>query len=323
MDKKIDFLMDDAIRLIKESDNILIASHVQSDGDSIGSILALGMAIEKLKGKVRILKVDDIPSDYQFLPNIELIKEFDDENIDLFIALDCGDMERLGSGKKLALKAKQIVNIDHHITNDNFGDLNIVSPSSAATGELVYKIIKKMDVQIDKNIATCLYTAISTDTGSFMYSNTTYKTHLIVAELLKIGININDININLYQSRSMERTKLFLDSLDTLEILLDDKVAIVTTTQDMLESNDAKLEDTEGIISFVRDIDTVEVACLLKEIDESEVKVSIRSKKAIDVSKICNKFNGGGHIRAAGCTIYGSIKEAKKLILKEIEMAFR
>lgn len=323
MDKKIDFLMDDAIRLIKESDNILIASHVQPDGDSIGSILALGMAIEKLKGKVRILKVDDIPSDYQFLPNIELIKEFDDENIDLFIALDCGDMERLGSGKKLALKAKQIVNIDHHITNDNFGDLNIVSPSSAATGELVYKIIKKMDVQIDKNIATCLYTAISTDTGSFMYSNTTYKTHLIVAELLKIGININDININLYQSRSMERTKLFLDSLDTLEILLDDKVAIVTTTQDMLESNDAKLEDTEGIISFVRDIDTVEVACLLKEIDESEVKVSIRSKKAIDVSKICNKFNGGGHIRAAGCTIYGSIKEAKKLILKEIEMAFR
>ncbi|NLJ99343.1 MAG: bifunctional oligoribonuclease/PAP phosphatase NrnA [Tissierellia bacterium] len=323
MDKKIDFLMDDAIRLIKESDNILIASHVQPDGDSIGSILALGMAIEKLKGKVRILKVDDIPSDYQFLPNIELIKEFDDENIDLFIALDCGDMERLGSGKKLALKAKQIVNIDHHITNDNFGDLNIVSPSSAATGELVYKIIKKMDVQIDKNIATCLYTAISTDTGSFMYSNTTYKTHLIVAELLKIGININDININIYQSRSMERTKLFLDSLDTLEILLDDKVAIVTTTQDMLESNDAKLEDTEGIISFVRDIDTVEVACLLKEIDESEVKVSIRSKKAIDVSKICNKFNGGGHIRAAGCTIYGSIKEAKKLILKEIEMAFR
>lgn len=323
MDKKIDFLMDDAIRLIKESDNILIASHVQPDGDSIGSILALGMAIEKLKGKVRILKVDDIPSDYQFLPNIELIKEFDDENIDLFIALDCGDMERLGSGKKLALKAKQIVNIDHHITNDNFGDLNIVSPSSAATGELVYKIIKKMDVQIDKNIATCLYTAISTDTGSFMYSNTTYKTHLIVAELLKIGININDININLYQSRSMERTKLFLDSLDTLEILLDDKVAIVTTTQDMLESNDAKLEDTEGIISFVRDIDTVEVACLLKEINESEVKVSIRSKKAIDVSKICNKFNGGGHIRAAGCTIYGSIKEAKKLILKEIEMAFR
>lgn len=323
MDKKIDFLMDDAIRLIKESDNILIASHVQPDGDSIGSILALGMAIEKLKGKVRILKVDDIPSDYQFLPNIELIKEFDDENIDLFIALDCGDMERLGSGKKLALKAKQIVNIDHHITNDNFGDLNIVSPSSAATGELVYKIIKKMDVQIDKNIATCLYTAISTDTGSFMYSNTTYKTHLIVAELLKIGININDININIYQSRSMERTKLFLDSLDTLEILLDDKVAIVTTTQDMLESNDAKLEDTEGIISFVRDIDTVEVACLLNEIDESEVKVSIRSKKAIDVSKICNKFNGGGHIRAAGCTIYGSIKEAKKLILKEIEMAFR
>lgn len=323
MNKEIDFLMDDAIKLIKNSNNILIASHIHPDGDSIGSILALGMALKKFKGKVNILKVDDIPSDYKFLPNIELIKEYDEEEIDIFIALDCGDMERLGLGKDLALKAKKIINIDHHITNNNFGDLNIVSHSAAATGELIYDIIKKMDVKIDINIAECLYTAISTDTGSFMYSNTTYKTHLIIAELLKFGININDININLYQSKSMEKTKLFLDSLNTLELFLNDKVAFVTVTQDMLNSNNAKMEDTEGIISFIRDIDTVDVACFLKQINKSEVKISIRSKKQIDVSKICNKFNGGGHMKAAGCTIYDNVEEAKILILKEIEKAFR
>lgn len=323
MNKKINGLMDEAIKLIKNSNNILIASHIQPDGDSIGSILALGMALKEINNKVKILRVDKTPSDYNFLPNIDLIKEYDEEKIDLFIALDCGDIERLGLGKNLALKAKKIINIDHHITNNNFGDINIVCPSAAATGELVYEIIGKMDIKIDTDIAKCLYTAISTDTGRFMYSNTTYKTHLIVSELLKTGMNSNDININLYQSKSMERTNLFLDSLNTLEMFLDYKLAITSVSQDMLRLNNAKMEDTEGIISFIRDIDTVEVACFLKEISKSEVKISIRSKKEIDVSKICNKFNGGGHMRAAGCTIYDNMEKAKMLILKEIEMAFR
>ena len=180
-----------------------------------------------------------------------------------------------------------------------------------------------MGVEIDKDIATCLYTAISTDTGSFMYSNTSYKTHLIVADLLKIGIDNNHINVNLYQSRSMERTKLFIDSLNRLEFFLDGKIGVITVTQNMLKDNNAKLEDTEGIVSFIRDINSVEVACLLKEIDKSEIKASVRSKKEIDVSKICNKFDGGGHVRAAGCTIYSEIGTAKELILEEIKMAFR
>ncbi|HHV39418.1 MAG TPA: bifunctional oligoribonuclease/PAP phosphatase NrnA [Tepidimicrobium sp.] len=318
----INSLMADAIELIKSSNNILIASHIQPDGDSLGSALALGMAIAKIKDEVKILKVDDIPSDYIFLPGIELIEEYEGEELDLFIALDCGDMDRLGPGKKLALKSKSIINIDHHITNDNFGHINIVFPS-AATGELIYELINEMGIRLDKDIATCLYTAVSTDTGSFMYSNTTHKTHLIASELLKVGIDIDYINTNLYQNRSMERTNLFLDSLNSLETFLDNKVAIAVTTQAMLASNNAKLEDTEGIISFIRGIGTVEVACLLKEIDEAEVKVSMRSKGEIDVSKICSKFGGGGHLRAAGCTIYDSIEYVKMLILREIETAFR
>lgn len=326
MNNSLKSLIEEAIKLIKKSEKIYICSHVQPDGDNIGSILALGMAIEKMNKNVKVLKVDDIPSDYKFLPNIDLIKKYEIEKeieIDLFIALDSSDMERLGVGKEFAQNAKSIINIDHHITNTNFGDINIVSPSSAATGELIYDFIRQMKVEIDKDIATCLYTAISTDTGSFIYSNTTYMTHLIVAELLKTGININDININLYQKRSMERTRLFINVLNDIEIFLNGKIGIVTVTQDTLKSSNAKLEDTEGIISFVRDIDSVEVACLLKEVNKNEIKVSLRSKEKIDVSKISSKFNGGGHIRAAGCTLFTEMDNAKELILKEIEMAFR
>lgn len=324
MNDSIGILMVEAIRWIKRYDNIYLVSHVQPDGDNIGSTLALAKAIEKFKGSVKVIKVDDIPSDYQFLPGIEIFKNYDiDEPIDLLISLDSSDLNRLGLGKEFAVKAKRIINIDHHITNDNFGDINIVSPSSAATGEIVYEFIKKMAVDIDKDIATCLYAAISTDTGSFIYSNTTYKTHLIVAELLKIGIDAETININLYQNRSMARTKLFIDSMNSLEIYLEGKVGVIIVTQEMLKVNEAKMEDTEGLISFVRGIDSIEVACLLKEIDKKEVKVSLRSKKQIDVAKICNKFNGGGHIRAAGCTIFETLPVAKDIILEEILMNFR
>lgn len=324
MNNSIEVLMLDAIELIKKSNNIYLVSHVQPDGDNIGSTLALARAIEKLKTNVKVLKVDDIPSDYQFLPGIDKIKDYSvDESIDLLVSLDSSDLHRLGPGKEFALKANKVINIDHHITNDNFGDINIVSPSSAATGEIIYDFINKMGVDIDKDIATCLYTAISTDTGSFMYSNTSYKTHLIIAELLKTGIDADNININLYQSRSMARTKLFIDSMNSLETYLEGKVGIIVATQDMLKANHAKMEDTEGLISFVRGIDSVEVACLLKEVDEKEVKISLRSKKQIDVAKICNKFNGGGHVRAAGCTIFENVNVAKDIILEEILKNFR
>lgn len=324
MNSSQDNSIKEAIKLIEKSGEIYICSHVKPDGDNIGSLLALAMAMKKLNKNVKVLKVDEIPSDYMFLPNVDIIREYElKEKIELFIALDSGDIERLGLGKKFALNAENIINIDHHVTNTKFGNINIVSPSSAATGELVYELIKQMSVKIDMDIATCLYTAISTDTGSFMYSNTSHLTHLIVAELLKTGIDVGEININLYQKRTMERTKLFIDALNNLEIYLDGRIGLIAVTDEMLKSNNAKTEDSEGIVSFIRDIDTVEVACLLKEISKNEIKVSLRSKKEIDVSKISNKFNGGGHIRAAGCTLYTELDDAKKLILDEIEMAFR
>ncbi|WP_234978597.1 DHH family phosphoesterase [Anaerosalibacter sp. Marseille-P3206] len=315
---------EECIEAIKNSDNIFLASHIHPDGDNIGSLLALGMALKTFNKNVNIIKVDDIPKDYLFLPNIDLFVEPNPKDpIDLFISLDCSDLDRLGIGKELAIKANRLINIDHHITNENFGDINIVDPFASATGELVYHLIKKIGIEINKDIATCIYVAISTDTGSFMYDSTTSETHMIAADLISKGINTNNIIVNLYQSRSIERTKLFLKTLNTLEVIFNGKVAFVMLTQDMLKECNANMEDSEGIISFVRDIEGIEVACILKEYKENEIKLSLRSKNIVDVSEICFKFNGGGHKRAAGCTIFDNIKNVKNIISDEIYKYFR
>lgn len=324
MTNKIAQSIEEGVKAIKDSKKIYLCSHVQPDGDNIGSLLGLGIALKKLNKEVHIVKVDDIPKKYEFLPNIDLIKKVStEEMVDLFIALDSSDLERLGVGKKIALRSNSILNIDHHITNENFGDINIVISDASSTGEVVYSIIKELGVTIDKNIATCLYVAISTDTGSFMYDSTTSNTHLIAADLLNKGIDLNYIITNLYQNRSMEKTKLFIESLNTLEFHLDGKVAIIKITRKMLEDCNATMEETEGIVSFIRDIEGVEVASILKEFDDEETKISVRSKKHIDVSEICLKLNGGGHKRAAGCTIYENIENAEKILLDAIFKAFR
>ena len=323
MNNILDKEIEQGIDLILKSKNIYIASHVQPDGDNLGSSLALGLALKKIKKDVSILKVDEIPSDFLFLPGIDMIEEFDDKNeVDLFIVLDCGDEDRLGKNKNLTTHAKNIINIDHHISNTKFGDINIVDHNASATCELVYELISKMNIDIDKSIATCLYTGISTDTGSFMYDSTSARTHEIAAELIRFNIDKNDININLYQNRSLNRTNLFINVLGTLDMYCNNQVAIVEVTNKMLEETNTIMDDTEGIISFVRNIDTVEIALILKEKTPNQIKASIRSKRFADVSKISLKFDGGGHKRAAGCTIDEPIEIAKELLLNEIKKVF-
>ncbi len=320
MTNTIENQIDLAIEKILNSEDIYIASHVQPDGDNLGSILALGIALKSINKKVYILKTDKIPSDYLFLPLVESIQTFSEmEKIDLFISLDVSDKNRLGKNAYLIDKAITSINIDHHISNNNFCDINIVDSGASATGELVYRIIKKMNIVIDKNIATCIYTAISSDTGSFMYDNTSYKTHEIISELIKIGIDKSNININLYQNRSIERTMLFINAIGTIEFYFDNKVALVKVTQKMLEDSAANMDDTEGIVSFIREIASVEVAILIKEFNDKEMKVSMRSKRTVDVATICANLGGGGHVRAAGVTIYSSIEHAKELILNEVK----
>lgn len=321
MNKKAIENMKEAIDLIKKSKSITIASHINPDGDNLGSSIALALALKKINKKVTLLKSDFIPSDFKFLPGIDLIETKDDSVIDndLFIALDCGDLERLGDNKKVFEETNKTINIDHHISNTNFALINVVDSSSSATGELVYNLIKQINIEIDKDIATNLYTAISTDTGSFKYDSVSPNTHRIIADLLDYGIDKNKINIELYESMSFIRMKLFIKSLTTLETFNHGKIATVNVTQEMLKETGASLEDTEGIISFIRKIASVEVACMIKEIEKNNVKISMRTKEYMDASHICSKFEGGGHKRAAGCTINNSIENAKKIIVNSIQ----
>lgn len=325
MTNKREMLIRDFLSVITHSTDICITSHVNPDGDSIGSVLALGLALMRNGyDNVTMFIPDEIPKNLSFLPGVELIKkEISYEKIQTLIALDCGDLERIGLDKETLKSIDFIINVDHHLTNTEFGYLNIINPDSSSTGEMIYEILESMNINIDKDIATSLYVAISSDTGSFKYDNTTYVTHMIASKLLNIGLDTNLINVNLYQSRSIEKTKLLIASLNTMEILEEGKIALAIVTRQMLQSCKATVNDAENIIEFVRDIDGVEVACILKEVEDDVVRVGLRSKNYVDVSAIAKKFNGGGHKKASGCTVYTSIEEGKKIVLKEIKNALR
>lgn len=303
--RKMNNTMKEISQVIKGSEQILIASHVNPDGDNLGSSLGLYLALKKIGKKVYILQVDKIPKDYLFLPKINEIIKYDKLKIEdnyTFIALDSADIGRLGINQDIAKKATNLINIDHHISNPKYGNYNYVDSDSSATGELVFELIKEMDIDLDKDIATCLYTAISSDTGSFMYSNTTSKTHRIVAELYKEDLDTNEININLYQNNSFERTMLYSNILMDTELYFDGKLAMSMVTRELLDKTGALMEESEGLVENMRDIEGVEVSILIKEYD-GYIRVSTRSKRYVDVSEICSEFNGGGHERAAGCTI--------------------
>ncbi|NMA49920.1 MAG: bifunctional oligoribonuclease/PAP phosphatase NrnA, partial [Tissierellia bacterium] len=292
--------MNKAINLIQDSISkdlsIAVVSHKNPDGDSLGSLIAMGLSLDKLSKNVIFVKPDVIPEDYLFLPALEKMIQLDSLNIDidLLIVLDSSDPDRLGLNKNLLEISKRIINIDHHISNTNFGDLNIVIPESSSTGEIVFELLSKANFPIDTDIATCIYTAISTDTGRFSYQSVTKNTHLIISELYNYGIDGYEINKNLYQNRSLSRTKLFILAVSNLEFYKDGKVAIAKVTKDMYSKTGAKPDETEGIVEFLRDTEGVEVACLLKELKNNDVKLSVRTKEYVDANKICSFFDGGG-----------------------------
>lgn len=315
----------EAIDKIKKSNSICLISHINPDGDSIGSLLGLGIALSHFKDKkITLAKVDEIPKEYKFLPKIDFIQEVDENEVfDLVITLDCGDLFRLGRSKHITDNTDFIINIDHHKSNDFFGDINIVDSNMSSTGELVYYLLREMDLDINTDIATSLYVSISTDTGSFKYDNTSPSTLEVAAELLRKGIDINKITTEIYQSKSLVKTKLLVRSLSDMEMHLDNKIGIAVVTKDMIEECNATIQDVDGIIESIRDIDGVEVACILKEVDQEEIKVGFRSKRDIDVARIAEIFRGGGHKKASGCTVYKRMEEAKKEVIDEIIKTFR
>ncbi|MDY3903317.1 bifunctional oligoribonuclease/PAP phosphatase NrnA [Peptoniphilus sp.] len=308
--------------LINESENIAVASHLNPDGDNLGSVTAMVGMLKKLGKKAVYVLDDTIPNSFKFLPNLSYAKSPDKINnaFDLFIALDSSDENRMGDNiKKIFETSKKTVNIDHHFSNTKFADLNIVDDKSPATCEVLARIFETLDLELNKDIATSLFTGLSTDTGSFKYSSVNSNTFLIASNLFKYDIDINEVTVNVYQSRSRQKTDLLIRAMNSIEYFDNDKIAVVFVTKDDMIKSKAEKADADGIVEFVRDIDSVELAVLLKEKDDC-IRLSLRSKSYLDCTKVASKFNGGGHVRASGGTInHTDLNKAKEDVVKVAE----
>lgn len=310
-------IIEKTANIVKNEKEIALISHIQPDGDAIGSILALGLAIFKLGHSAQIVNLDGVPQIYTFLPGCDLIRDSFLYIPDTVILMDCSDLSRVGSLKYAASKAANVINIDHHISNSFFGKLNLVDTNAAATGEIAYKLIKSLGIDMDSEIATSLYTAIVTDTGSFQFENTTSETHLIAADLLGYGTNLATIRKNLWESTPLESIRLFTETLKTLELDNTNRMAWVSVPFSIFQSFGATTEHVEGIVNYPKSIRGVEIGMIFKEFEPKKVKVGLRSKSIVDVDKIAKVFGGGGHKRAAGCVIEDSLENAKKRVISE------
>lgn len=297
--------------MLHSANTIVLTAHVHPDGDSLGSMLALYEALQADGKKVYMLLDDVVPATYQFLPNWKKIsKPVDNDRFttDLLVVLDASDIERIGKVQN-AVKAP-ILNLDHHISNTRFADYYYIDSKAAATGEIILALLKLMKSKVTADIGTCLYTAIATDCGFFRYANTTASTLHYAADLVEVGAQPQVISEALEQ-RSIANLITLTNVLQTIKTHYEGKIAIMTILPDLLNDPD---ENTEGFINYARSIEGVEIAILFRAIDERTVRISFRSHRA-DVSQVALTFGGGGHIRAAGCTIHDTLENAIEQVL--------
>lgn len=288
-----------AIKRLSEKDNIIILLHQFPDGDTIGCGYSLYFALKKLGKKARVECCDKIGERYSFITEKATFEDFEPEFI---VAVDVADTKLLGSK---ADEYNQIdLCIDHHGSNRGYATETYVDANSAAACEIIYEVVKALNGTVDKEIASALYTGISTDTGCFKFTNTTAKTHRIAAELIDTGIDFGYINRIMFETNSKARLVVESQALNTLKFLCDGKVAIMTITKESRISSGAHDSELEGITGLPRTIEGVVLGITIRERDDVNFcKVSARSHEPIDASEFCAKFGGGGHARAAGCEI--------------------
>ena len=308
---------------IKQSNSFIITAHINPEGDSIGSQLAMAKLLTAMGKTVRIINADKIPGNLKFLPGAEKIESLPENyepiSFDLAIILDCPNLERIGNVRKL-IAERYVICIDHHVSNDQFGNMNWTDSKASSAGEMVYGLFKAADIPLDNASALCLYTAIMTDTGSFRYANTTVKTHHIIADLLSFNFCPTKVYEHIYETKSFEVMKLLAEVLNNLQRSADGRYVWFRVTAEMLKRNKLNAESTEDFIAFVRMIEGAEIVAYLREIDQgAKVKISMRSKTDIDVNAIAGYFGGGGHKAASGCVIEANIDQAEKMLLSQIK----
>jgi len=309
----------DALRELGRARSIVLTTHVNPDGDALGSMIALYLFLRQRGARVQMWLDDNLPGMYSFLPELDKITRPPTSSMqgDLIIILDAGDAGRTGSS--CSNFRGRSLNIDHHLSNTDFADITIVDDSVAATGILILRMIEESGEQISKDMATCLYTAIATDCGFFRYANTDAQTLHAAARLVSYGAEPHSISEQI-QKMPLSRITALSRVLDTLEVSDCGKVATIIVPPGV---SSADVEDTEGFIDYPRNISGVEVAIMFKPSSEKEtVKLSFRSRR-LNVSDLAQSLGGGGHARAAGCTLKGTILEVKPRVMNRVLEALR
>ncbi|HEY1894453.1 MAG TPA: bifunctional oligoribonuclease/PAP phosphatase NrnA [Chthoniobacterales bacterium] len=307
-------------RVLREHNKFAVLSHVRPDGDALGSTLALALSLKGLGKEVRAWNEEGMLEKYNFLAQAELLTQppSEPEDFDIVVALDTAVQNRLGSTTSAVRHAKLWINIDHHPSNPRYGDLVYIDPTAPATGQILFEFLTNQNFPITPEIAENLYAAISTDTGSFQYPNTTVRTFEIAAELVRCGVEVGRISQLLYENFPRRRIELLRELLGTMQFGCHGKLAWFSLSQAAALALGVIPEDNEGLIDHLRATRGVIVAIFFEELIDGKVRVSMRSKnEAVDVCAICTQFGGGGHVLAAGARVRGTLPEVEKKIVEQ------
>ncbi|MDF2612645.1 MAG: uncharacterized protein K0S71_431 [Clostridia bacterium] len=302
-------MIKDIIKVVKQSNHVLLAAHENPDGDAIGSLAGMANICDYFNVAYTLM-VERIPDEYVFLMGNRPIHSTWDKAYDTFISLDCGDVYRLGFAKKYFEKAQTTINIDHHETNNHFATYNYVEKDASSTSELIFNMIEEANIPLTENIAKAIYSGIVTDTGGFMHSCTKPSTHLAVSKILGIPFDFSEVYYQLIHQKTEKTVLLQGIAMHHLTKLSDGKIFLSYISHEDLESQHATREDASSIVTHIKNIKGCEIAALVYPNKEpSSYKVSLRCNAPYNVAEIASVFGGGGHIRAAGATIKGELQE--------------
>ncbi|MDD2732728.1 MAG: bifunctional oligoribonuclease/PAP phosphatase NrnA [Desulfuromonadaceae bacterium] len=308
------------IELIRSNSSFLITTHEGPDGDAVGSSLALASFLRNLGKNVTVHYQDAVPDLYAFLPGTDsVLQHIPDQHFDVSFVLDVGERKRAGKEFCDFLRVTTTVNLDHHLSCENFADYNLIDSQAAATGIIVYRLAAAYGYHFDRDTALCIYAAVITDTGSFRYSNANREAFTVAGEMIACGVNAWDVAEKLYENQPQKRLELLAKCLSTLEVFKDGKAASVTATSDMFAACGANAELTDGFVNYPRSVRGVEVAIFFRQLEEKKFKVGFRSKGKVNVAAFSAALGGGGHHNAAGCTVDGSLEEVKAAVYKIVE----
>ncbi|RKN86476.1 DHH family phosphoesterase [Paenibacillus ginsengarvi] len=307
---------------IEANDDFLVVAHVNPDGDAASSTVAVGWLLHQLGKRYAMINEGNMPDKFAYLWGFDRLASMDEETPDRrfpnVICVDCGDETRVGRVKQLFADEAAVLNIDHHASNDYFGDVQLIRADAAATVELLYELAHEMKLPIQLELATAIYSGLLTDTGGFRFSNTSPRVMRIASEMLEAGVNGHQLAERLLEKITFSHISVLKLALGTLSFACDRKISWMTVSSEMMKTTEADREDMDGLIMYPRNIEGVEVGLLFKQTDEGTVKVSFRSNGNVDVAAIAKSFGGGGHVRASGCTLSGELDDIVKRVVEEV-----